>query len=198
MNADDLGRFSMADLFRLEVEHQGQVLTSGLLTLERDSTDSDALEVVHAGGAFVERRGARPRPDRRRPRRARDGRLLRRGAAGPRRARTDGDRRRAEGRRSADVHRHDTGRAVRTLGRSAAIGSGCVPRRRSPASWRKATRRRRLRMPAADPRRRSSASRSDATPAAAAGGFERHLPRTLRPTASDSVGPRRCASRPNT
>ena len=44
MNADDLGRFSMADLFRLEVEHQGQVLTSGLLTLERAPTDSEALE----------------------------------------------------------------------------------------------------------------------------------------------------------
>jgi two-component system sensor histidine kinase and response regulator WspE len=44
MNADDLGRFSMADLFRLEVEHQGQVLTSGLLTLERVPTDDEALE----------------------------------------------------------------------------------------------------------------------------------------------------------
>lgn len=44
MNADDLGRFSMADLFRLEVEHQGQVLTSGLLTLERAPTDGEALE----------------------------------------------------------------------------------------------------------------------------------------------------------
>jgi two-component system sensor histidine kinase and response regulator WspE len=44
MSADDLGRFSMADLFRLEVEHQGQVLTSGLLTLERDHMDRNALE----------------------------------------------------------------------------------------------------------------------------------------------------------
>jgi two-component system, chemotaxis family, sensor histidine kinase and response regulator WspE len=44
MSADDLGHFSMADLFRLEVEHQGQVLTSGLLTLERDSMDRNALE----------------------------------------------------------------------------------------------------------------------------------------------------------
>lgn len=44
MNADDLGRCSMADLFRLEVEHQGQVLASGLLALERVPTDSEALE----------------------------------------------------------------------------------------------------------------------------------------------------------
>ena len=44
MSADDLGRFSMADLFRLEVEHQGQVLTSGLQTLQSAPTDSEAHE----------------------------------------------------------------------------------------------------------------------------------------------------------
>ena len=38
MSAEDLSEFSMLDLFRVEAETQAQVLTSGLLALERDPT----------------------------------------------------------------------------------------------------------------------------------------------------------------
>ena len=44
MSTDDLRHLSMLDLFRLEVENQAQVLTAGLLTLERDYTAADQLE----------------------------------------------------------------------------------------------------------------------------------------------------------
>jgi len=44
MSADDLGQFSMLDLFRMEVENQAQVLTAGLLALERDHAAADQLE----------------------------------------------------------------------------------------------------------------------------------------------------------
>src|SRR5689334_5041223 len=44
--SDDLSDFSMFDLFRVEVENQAQVLTSGLLALERNPTDADHLEAV--------------------------------------------------------------------------------------------------------------------------------------------------------
>ena len=36
MSVDDLKQVSMLDLFRLEAEGQAQVLTTGLLALERD------------------------------------------------------------------------------------------------------------------------------------------------------------------
>ncbi len=39
----DLGNFSMAELFRVEVENQAQVLTAGLLVLERDPAAVEAL-----------------------------------------------------------------------------------------------------------------------------------------------------------
>ena len=41
---DDLSHFSMHDLFRLEAENQVAILTSGLLTLERDPRDARQLE----------------------------------------------------------------------------------------------------------------------------------------------------------
>ena len=44
MSTDDLSHLSMLDLFRLEVETQAQVLTAGLLALERDHTAADQLE----------------------------------------------------------------------------------------------------------------------------------------------------------
>jgi two-component system sensor histidine kinase and response regulator WspE len=42
--SDDLSNLSMFDLFRVEVENQAQVLTAGLLALERDPAASDHLE----------------------------------------------------------------------------------------------------------------------------------------------------------
>jgi two-component system sensor histidine kinase and response regulator WspE len=42
--SEDLSHFSMHDLFRLEVEGQREVLTSGLLALERDPTAAAQLE----------------------------------------------------------------------------------------------------------------------------------------------------------
>jgi two-component system sensor histidine kinase and response regulator WspE len=44
MSAQDLSQHSMLDLFRLEAESQVQVLTSGLLALERDHAAGDQLE----------------------------------------------------------------------------------------------------------------------------------------------------------
>jgi two-component system sensor histidine kinase and response regulator WspE len=44
MTARDLGKLSMHDLFRVEAEDQTQVLTSGLLALERNPTAADQLE----------------------------------------------------------------------------------------------------------------------------------------------------------
>jgi len=44
MSAHDLSQHSMLDLFRLEAESQVQVLTSGLLALERDHAAGDQLE----------------------------------------------------------------------------------------------------------------------------------------------------------
>ena len=44
MSKIDLSQFSMLDLFRVEAETQAQVLTSGLLALERDHTLADQLE----------------------------------------------------------------------------------------------------------------------------------------------------------
>jgi two-component system sensor histidine kinase and response regulator WspE len=44
MNPQDLSESSMLDLFRMEVEAQAQVLTLGLLTLERDPVGADQLE----------------------------------------------------------------------------------------------------------------------------------------------------------
>src|SRR5689334_11251575 len=41
---DDLSNLSMFDLFRIEVENQAQVLTTGLLALEREPTNADQLE----------------------------------------------------------------------------------------------------------------------------------------------------------
>ncbi len=45
MSADDLSQLSMLDLFRLEAEAQVEVLTSGLLALERDSSAANELEL---------------------------------------------------------------------------------------------------------------------------------------------------------
>ncbi|MFA6960698.1 MAG: hybrid sensor histidine kinase/response regulator [Opitutaceae bacterium] len=44
--SEDLSNFSMFDLFRVEVENQAQVLTAGLLALERHSTAVDQLEAT--------------------------------------------------------------------------------------------------------------------------------------------------------
>jgi two-component system sensor histidine kinase and response regulator WspE len=44
MNARDLSQSSMLDLFRMEVDSQAQVLTAGLLALERDPASADQLE----------------------------------------------------------------------------------------------------------------------------------------------------------
>jgi two-component system, chemotaxis family, sensor histidine kinase and response regulator WspE len=44
MSADDLDRTSLLELFRLEAECQIQVLTAGLLALDRDPTAADQLE----------------------------------------------------------------------------------------------------------------------------------------------------------
>ncbi|HEX4510865.1 MAG TPA: Hpt domain-containing protein, partial [Burkholderiaceae bacterium] len=44
--SQDLSNFSMFDLFRVEVENQAQVLTAGLLALERDPTTADQLEAA--------------------------------------------------------------------------------------------------------------------------------------------------------
>ena len=44
MSFDDLSQVSMLDLFRMEAETQVQVLTSGLLALERGDTPADQLE----------------------------------------------------------------------------------------------------------------------------------------------------------
>src|SRR5476651_93984 len=44
--SEDLSNFSMFDLFRVEVENQAQVLTAGLLALERDPTAADQLEAT--------------------------------------------------------------------------------------------------------------------------------------------------------
>src|SRR6185312_1034057 len=45
MSPQDLSQSSMLDLFRMEVEAQAQVLTSGLLALERDPKAADQLEI---------------------------------------------------------------------------------------------------------------------------------------------------------
>src|SRR5712691_1539350 len=45
MSTHDLSQVSMLDLFRMETESQVQVLTSGLLALERDHTAADQLEL---------------------------------------------------------------------------------------------------------------------------------------------------------
>jgi two-component system sensor histidine kinase and response regulator WspE len=42
--SEDLSQFSMHDLFRLEVEGQREVLTGGLLRLEREPEDAAQLE----------------------------------------------------------------------------------------------------------------------------------------------------------
>ena len=42
--SEDLSNFSMFDLFRVEVENQAQVLTAGLLALERNPNAADQLE----------------------------------------------------------------------------------------------------------------------------------------------------------
>jgi two-component system, chemotaxis family, sensor histidine kinase and response regulator WspE len=44
MSAEDLGQFPMFDLFKLEADAQGQVLTASLLALERDANAADQLE----------------------------------------------------------------------------------------------------------------------------------------------------------
>src|SRR4051812_10990792 len=44
MSAPDLSQLSMHDLFRLETENQTQVMTSGLLALERNPTAANHLE----------------------------------------------------------------------------------------------------------------------------------------------------------
>lgn len=44
MSTGDLSRFSMLELFRLEVESQAAVLVAGLLALERDPTQAEPLE----------------------------------------------------------------------------------------------------------------------------------------------------------
>ena len=44
--SDDLSNFSMFDLFRTEVETQVQVLTAGLLALERDPAAANELEAA--------------------------------------------------------------------------------------------------------------------------------------------------------
>jgi two-component system, chemotaxis family, sensor histidine kinase and response regulator WspE len=43
---DDLSQFSMRDLFRMEADGQTQVLTDGLLALERGGADASALETM--------------------------------------------------------------------------------------------------------------------------------------------------------
>ncbi len=43
---DDLGNFSMLELFRLEVEGQTAILNDGLLALEQDATAADRLEAL--------------------------------------------------------------------------------------------------------------------------------------------------------
>lgn len=45
MSTNDLSQVSMLDLFRMEAESQVQVLTSGLLALERDPAAADQLEL---------------------------------------------------------------------------------------------------------------------------------------------------------
>ena len=45
MSAEDLGELSMRDLFRMEAESQAEVLTAGLLALERDSSAAEQLEL---------------------------------------------------------------------------------------------------------------------------------------------------------
>jgi len=44
--SEDLSNFSMFDLFRVEVENQAQVLTAGLLALERNPVAADQLEAT--------------------------------------------------------------------------------------------------------------------------------------------------------
>ena len=44
--SEDLSNFSMFDLFRVEVENQAQVLTAGLLALERDPAAAEHLEAT--------------------------------------------------------------------------------------------------------------------------------------------------------
>jgi two-component system sensor histidine kinase and response regulator WspE len=64
MSDGDLSDFSMQDLFRLEAEGQAQVLTAGLLVLERKPTAADQLEAcmraAHSlkGAARIVDRGA--------------------------------------------------------------------------------------------------------------------------------------------
>src|SRR5205814_3231511 len=45
MSTHDLSQLSMLDLFRMEAESQVQVLTSGLLALERDHAAAEQLEL---------------------------------------------------------------------------------------------------------------------------------------------------------
>jgi two-component system sensor histidine kinase and response regulator WspE len=45
MSADNLSELSMLDLFRMEAESQAEVLTAGLLALERDCAAADQLEL---------------------------------------------------------------------------------------------------------------------------------------------------------
>ena len=45
MSTSDLSQVSMLDLFRMEAETQAQVMTAGLLALERDSAAAEHLEL---------------------------------------------------------------------------------------------------------------------------------------------------------
>lgn len=47
-NKDDLSQFSMLDLFRMEADSQAQILTDGLLTLERRGNPSDIEPMMRA------------------------------------------------------------------------------------------------------------------------------------------------------
>src|SRR5262245_38651859 len=44
MSPDDLSQVSMIDLFRMEADAQAEVLTAGLLALERDAHAAEQLE----------------------------------------------------------------------------------------------------------------------------------------------------------
>ena len=44
--SDELGEFSMLELFRLEVDNQATILNDGLLVLEQDAQDAKQLEAL--------------------------------------------------------------------------------------------------------------------------------------------------------
>jgi two-component system sensor histidine kinase and response regulator WspE len=52
--SEELGNFSMLELFRLEVDNQARILSDGLLTLEQSPKDARQLEALMRAAHSIE------------------------------------------------------------------------------------------------------------------------------------------------